>query len=104
MIDLGVDVVQLDQPRLMGHENLVRVLGGKVCMWNTVDIQWSGAGNVTEQDIRNEVADMVRINDVKKYRGGFIAKHYPSPWDIELSVKRQRLIYRSFMKNGCALP
>jgi hypothetical protein len=104
MIEIGVDVVQLDQPRLMGHDNLVRMLGGKMCMWNTVDIQWSGAENITEQDICDEVANMVHIYDVEKYHGGFIAKHYPSPWDIELSVKRQRLIYRSFMENGCALP
>ncbi len=104
MLEIGVDVVQLDQPRLMGHEDLIRTLGGKMCMWNTVDIQWSVAGNVTEQDIRTEVAEMVQIYAVRKYHGGFIAKHYPSPWDIELSVKRQRLIYRSFMENGCALP
>ena len=35
--------------------------------------------------------------------GGFIAKHYSQPWDIELSVQQQRVIYRSFMENGCAL-
>ena len=104
MVEIGVDVVQLDQPRLMGHANLVRMLGGKMCMWNTVDVQWAVAENVTEQDIRTEVAEMVRTYNVGKYHGGFIAKHYPSPWDLELSVKRQRLIYRSFMENGCALP
>ena len=103
MVEMGVDVVQLDQPRLMGHENLIRLLGGKMCMWNTVDIQWSVDGNITGQDIRAEVAEMVRIYDVRKYHGGFIAKHYSQPWDIELSVQRQRLIHRSFMENGCAL-
>jgi hypothetical protein len=101
MIELGVDVVQLDQPRLMGHEQLIQELGGKICMWNTVDIQWSTREGVSVEDIRREVADMVRAYDVQGHRGGFIAKHYPQPWDIELSPERQRAIYEAFLVNGC---
>jgi uroporphyrinogen-III decarboxylase len=101
MIEIGVDVLQLDQPRLMGHQKLIDMLGGKLCMWNTVDIQWSVLDEVTDAEIRREVADMLRIYDVKKYHGGFIAKHYPQPWDINLPPGRQRLIYEAFMENGC---
>jgi uroporphyrinogen-III decarboxylase len=99
MIDLGVDVVQLDQPRLMGHQRLIDELGGKLCMWNTVDIQWSTSGKVTDEDIRREVAEMLRIYDVDRFRGGFIVKHYLQPWDINLTPERQRLIYDAFMRN-----
>jgi hypothetical protein len=101
MIEIGVDVVQLDQPRLMGHQKLIDTLGGKICMWNTVDIQWSVQDDISENDIRNEVAEMVRIYDVKRCHGGFIAKHYNQPWDINLPPDRQRLIYEAFMENGC---
>jgi len=101
MIDLGVDVVQLDQPRLMGHELLTRQLGGKICMWNTVDIQWSTRESVSVEDLRQEAAAMVRAYDVKGHRGGFIAKHYPQPWDIGLAPERQRAIYEAFLENGC---
>lgn len=101
MIDLGVDVIQLDQPRLMGHQNLIDWLGGKVCMWNTVDIQWSTTAGTTDDDIRREVVEMMRAYDVKGHAGGFIAKHYPQPWDIDLTPQRQRLIYETFMANGC---
>jgi hypothetical protein len=94
-------VLQLDQPRLMGHENPIRELGGRVCMWNTVDIQWSVSETTSEAALEAEVSDMVRTYDVRKYQGGFIAKHYPSPWDIGLSVRRQRLIHRLFMQHGC---
>ena len=105
MIELGVDVVQLDQPRLMGHQTLIEALGGKVCMWNTVDIQWATSEGVSDEDIRQEVADMVRAYDMAGHGGGYIAKHYPQPWDIELPPERQRLIYEAFMENGCrALP
>ncbi|MBW1709445.1 MAG: hypothetical protein JRJ73_06105 [Deltaproteobacteria bacterium] len=55
MIEIGVDVVQLDQPRLMGHKKLTDDFGGKICFWNTVDIQWSASGEVTDNDIRAEV-------------------------------------------------
>ena len=101
MIEIGVDVVQLDQPRLMGHQKLIDMLAGKLCMWNTVDIQWSVLDEVTDIEIRREVAEMVRIYAVKKYHGGYIAKHYPQPWDINLSPWKQRLIHDAFMENGC---
>jgi hypothetical protein len=101
MIELGVDVLQLDQPRLMGHEKLISLLGGKMCMWNPVDIQWSTMEGRTDAEIRQEVADMVRAYDVKGHGGGYIAKHYPQPWDINLSPARQKLICDAFMANGC---
>lgn len=103
MIDLGVDVLQLDQPRLMGHQVLIDRLGGQICLWNTVDIQWATSGQVTDDDIVQEVADMVRTYDVQRHGGGFIAKHYPEPWDIGLPAARQRLIYDAFMDHGCRL-
>jgi len=103
MIEMGVDVLQLDQPRLMGHQTLIDHLGGKICLWNTVDIQWCTSEKITDKDIIQEVAHMVRVYDVNRYGGGFIAKHYPQPWDIGLSPARQRLIYDAFMANGCRL-
>jgi uroporphyrinogen-III decarboxylase len=100
MIELGVDVLQLDQPRLMGHQYLIDHLGGKICMWNTVDIQWSTAEGVTDDDVRNEVMAMLRTYAPEKHQGGFIAKHYPQPWDINLPVARQQLIYQAFIESG----
>jgi len=101
MIELKVDVLQLDQPRLMGHRNLIDLLGGKLCMWNPVDIQWSTMEGRTEDELRQEVVDMTRIYDVRGHQGGFIARHYPQPWDINLSKARQKLIYDTYMQNGC---
>jgi uroporphyrinogen decarboxylase len=99
MIELGVDVLQLDQPRLMGHQKLIDQLGGRICMWNTVDIQWCTLENVSLGDIQKEVEGMLQTYDPPSHRGGFIAKHYPQPWDIELSVEKQICIYRSFLDN-----
>jgi len=103
MIEMGVDVVQLDQPRLMGHQKLIEALGGKICMWNCVDIQWASKEKVTNDEIRREVAEMVEAYQIPRFNGGFIAKHYPQPWDIQLPAERQKLIYDAFMENGCRL-
>ena len=99
MIEIGVDVVQLDQPRLMGHRKLTELFGGRICFWNTVDIQWSTRGGVTDDDVRAEVADMVAGFD--RFNGGFIARQYPQPWDIDLSYEHNVAIYEAFMENGC---
>ena len=48
-----------------------------------------------------EVAEMVRLYD--RYGGGFIARQYPQPWDIELPEEKNVVIYEAFMANGCAL-
>ena len=37
--EAGCDVIQLDQPNLMGIEWLAEHFGGKICFWNPVDIQ-----------------------------------------------------------------
>jgi len=103
MIEMGVDVVQFDQPRLLGHQKLIEALGGKICLWNCVDIQWASKEEVTNDEIRREVAEMVEVYQIPRFNGGFIAKHYPQPWDIQLSVERQKLIFEAFMDNGCRL-
>jgi uroporphyrinogen-III decarboxylase len=102
-IEMGVDVVQFDQPQLSGHDQLIAITGGKLCMWNTVDIQWSVLDEVTPSDIEREVETMIEAYKPNDFNGGFIARHYPQPWDIELSVEKQKIIHDAFMANGCAL-
>ncbi|MGA3086815.1 MAG: uroporphyrinogen decarboxylase family protein [Thermodesulfobacteriota bacterium] len=101
MIEIGVDVIQLDQPRLMDSRKLGENFAGRVCFWNTVDIQWSAGPDLTDQDLWNEAADMVRI--FNQINGGFMARHYPQPRDINLSKERCRVIAEAFFENGCSL-
>jgi hypothetical protein len=42
---------------------------------------------------------MVRVYDIERFKGGFIARHYLQPWDINLTPERQRIIYDAFMMN-----
>lgn len=102
-IEMGVDVVQLDQPMIYDYQELIEITGGKLCLWNTVDIQWSVKDEVSAVDIEQEVKHMVDSLNPNEFDGGFIARHYPAPWDIDLSKEKQQRIYDAFMTNGCAL-
>lgn len=99
MIEIGVDVLQLDQPRLMGVDRLASEFGGKICFWNTVDIQWSSPGETTLDEVRAEAKHM--IEQFSRFKGGFIARQYPQPGDIEMSHEKHRTIYEAFMEAGC---
>ncbi len=98
MIDIGVDVVQLDQPRLIGHRHLAERFGGRICFWNTVDIQWASDPGITACDVGAEVAAMLEhFSDA----GGIMVRHYGEPDDIGLSDGFHEASYRAFMKHGC---
>ncbi len=99
MIDIGVDVVQLDQQHLMGVDRLAEEFGGKICFWNTVDIQWSPREEATAEELRAEVKHM--IEQFGRFKGGFIGRQYPQPRDIGMSRERHQIIYDAFMEFGC---
>jgi hypothetical protein len=99
MIEIGVDVVQLDQPRLMGVERLAEEFGGRICFWNTVDIQWSVREEVSLAEVRTEAKRL--IDTFAHFHGGFIARQYPQPGDIGMPRAKHQAIYEAFMEHGC---
>jgi len=99
IIEIGVDVIQLDQPRLMGHQELINRFGDQICFWNTVDIQWSAQEKLSQDTIKAEVAEMTKI--FSRPNGGFLARQYPQGNDINPSAERHHMIYQAFMDNGC---
>jgi len=102
MIEIGVDVLQLDQPRILGVDRLADEFGGKICFWNPVDIQWSTGEGVTDEDAAAEVRHMVE--QLGRFRGGFMARQYRLPRDIGMSPERHQAIYKAFMEAGCRWP
>lgn len=99
LIEIGLDVLQLDQPRLMGSERLAAAFGGKVCFWNCVDIQWSTSNEATTEAVLREPSHMVE--QFRPFKGGFIARQYPQPRDIGMPPEQHRAIYDAFMAAGC---
>jgi hypothetical protein len=95
MIAMGVDVVQLDQPRLLGHRTLAESFGGRICFWNAVDTQWASEAGRTEADWCAEVAAMTE--PFGRFPGGFMARHYPQPHDIGLSRRFHDVTSRAFL-------
>jgi hypothetical protein len=99
LIDIGADVLQIDQPRLLGVDSLASEFGGKICFWNCVDIQWSSQPEVTPDEARREAVDMAGA--LGRFNGGFIARQYPQPGDIEMTPEKHQAIYEGFMEAGC---
>ena len=100
MVDIGVDVVQLDQPRLSGYRETSQRFGGQICFWNTLDIQWCARHGLSEREVCAEVAAMVGA--FSSEQGGLMVRHYPLPADIGLSREFLDVSARAFHANGCA--
>ena len=76
LIEIGLDVIQMDQQENMGLEKLAGSFGGKLCFWCPVDIQNTMIkGSV--RDVRNYAVRL--MESFGRFDGGFIAKWYPAP-------------------------
>ncbi|MFC1452332.1 uroporphyrinogen decarboxylase family protein [Verrucomicrobiota bacterium] len=76
LIEIGLDVIQMDQQENMGLDLLGRQFGGRITFWCPVDIQATmvhGSPAAIRAYCRELVAKLGRPN------GGFIAKLYPDP-------------------------
>ncbi|NLV92259.1 MAG: hypothetical protein GX030_07700 [Firmicutes bacterium] len=97
LIEVGVDVLQFDQPRLHGISNLARDFGGKVTFWCPVDIQTTLQTkdlHLIEQDAKQMIEELGRFN------GGFIAGYYSGNEAIGLERQAQDFACRAFVKYG----
>ena len=73
LIDVGWDVLQIDQPRALGIQSLGQAFGGKVCFYCPVDIQATlPTGDKTR--IQAEARDLMHM--LGRFDGGFMAKDY----------------------------
>jgi len=76
LIDIGLDVIQMDQQENMGLELLGERFAGRITFWCPVDIQNTMARDNVE-DIRQYVRKMV--GTLGKPEGGFICGYYSDP-------------------------
>jgi uroporphyrinogen decarboxylase len=76
LIEIGLDVIQMDQQENMGLELLGRRFGGRIAFWCPVDIQ-STMVRGSPDDIRAYCRRLVRT--LGRPQGGFIAKWYGDP-------------------------
>ncbi len=92
-VEAGCDVLQLDQPTLMGIAWLGEHYGGKICFWNPIDIQTTiGSGNL---DAIDDEAHQ-QVWHLGNYGGGFMVKAYQQPESIGMTVEQAQRQYDAF--------
>ncbi len=93
--EAGCDVLQLDQPTLMGIEWLSENFGGKLCFWNPVDIQ-----RTTGRENLARIADEAhhQVWAFGQYGGGFMVKAYQQPNSVAITVEESETQYQAFLK------
>ena len=77
LIEVAIDVLQLDQPELLGVERLSREFGGRIAFFCPVDIQ-RVMQTGDKATIQREARRMVEL--LGCFNGGFMAKDYPQ-WE-----------------------
>ncbi len=96
-IEIGVDVLQFDQPELLGTKKLSSEFGGRVTFWSPVDIQKVMATG-DKAYIQNSAREM--ITNFGNFGGGFIAKDYPSWEDIDVKDEWAQWARDIFISEG----
>ncbi|MGQ9630541.1 MAG: uroporphyrinogen decarboxylase family protein [bacterium] len=97
LIEVGIDVLQFDQPALHGIENLSRDFGGRVNFWCPVDIQRvlpTRDAKLIEEEAKR------MIEKLGCFGGGFIAGYYGSNEALGLEPEWQDIACRAFVKYG----
>ncbi|MHB1459365.1 MAG: hypothetical protein ACYC0V_20840, partial [Armatimonadota bacterium] len=82
MIEIGVDILNLDQPTIFDIRRLGETFGGKLCFCCPVDIQ-NTLPNGDEKLAREEAS--LLIESLGSHNGGFVGKAYPGA-ESELGI------------------
>lgn len=95
-IGMGADILNMQQPRLYGIEDIGRRYAGRVCFLTTVDIQ-STLPDGNERKIKEEAELLVKCWSTPK--GGFIVFNYGDPEALNIRPEISRIMFSEFKKN-----
>lgn len=94
LIDVGVDVLNLQQPRALGIEDVGREFAGKICFESLCDIQktlpFKGG-----DDIEREAHELITHWGTKT--GGFILGDYGDGEAINVPLDKKRIMFDAFV-------
>ena len=96
-IEMGVDVLQIDQQDNMGIDELARRYAGRICFFCPTDIQTTLPVGTPEQ-IEAKAKQLIRAFGSKG--GGFMAKTYPQPEAIAIPEANTKAMCEAFRKYG----
>ncbi len=92
-IDIGVDVMNMQQPRAYGIEEIGRRFAGRICFLTTVDIQATLPGGDPDK-IREEAFALV--DNWGTPRGGFIVFNYGDGEGINVKPETSAIMFEAF--------
>lgn len=97
LVDMGIKVLQLDQPTLSGLDFLYQTCHGKTAIWSPVDIQ-RDLPTGDEQRIRDCAREL--IDKLGSCGGGFICGAYPDPESLGAKSEWQGWAMDEFVKHA----
>ena len=96
-IKLGLDVINLQQPRALGIEQIGKHFRGKICFETLVDIQ-STLPRGTHEEIEQEAELLLKHWSTPQ--GGFILSDYDESEAIEASYEQKKAMFEAFQRIG----
>lgn len=97
-IEIGLDVIQIDQQDNMGIENLSERYSGRVCFFCPTDIQTTLIKPDNFPAIEEKAKQL--INAFGSQDGGFMSKTYPQPEAIMIPEPNTAYMCKMFKKYG----
>jgi uroporphyrinogen decarboxylase len=97
LIDIGLDVIQMDQQENMGLELLSERFGGRITFFSPVDIQKTMAFG-TLDEIRAYCGKMVEL--LSRPEGGFIPRWYSDPKGAGHRMEAVNAMCEEFLRLG----
>jgi len=97
LIEVGLDVIQIDQQDNMGVDELARRYGGRICFFCPVDIQTTLI-KPNLPAVEEKARHLLRA--FGRYNGGFMAKTYPQPEAISIPEENTAYMCEVFKKYG----
>ncbi len=99
LVDMGVNVLQLDQPKLSGLDFLAKQCGGKTAVWSPVDIQ-KDLPTGDETYIRACAREL--IDKLGSNGGGFVCGYYGDPKSLGIDPEWQMWAVDEYAKYASA--
>jgi len=97
LIEVGLDVIQIDQQDNMGIDELARRYGGRICFFCPVDIQTT-LSRPNLPAIEEKAKHLLWA--FGRYNGGFMVKTYPQPEAIGIPEENTAYMCEMFKKYG----
>lgn len=97
LIDCGLEVVNMQQPNVVGIDEISKRFRGRICFESIVDTQ-STLPRGTYDEIRAQAHEL--LDKWATPQGGFIASDYNDAEAIGVTLDRRRVMFAAFAEKG----